>query len=156
MSFDLNGIEPKSKVGEYFRNSCWYWADVWGYVCQNCQDILSEYQLSEGCINDGVEITAKQAELLANRLFQWLESGEPKKLELQVRTEWDNFPLKACGACEGTGLMEPADGEISTCIICGGKGEKHDTGDSNWKPFTEDNVKRFAEFCKDSGGFRIW
>tara|TARA_Y100000310_G_C20529152_1_gene737568 strand:- start:705 stop:905 length:201 start_codon:yes stop_codon:yes gene_type:complete len=40
------------------------------------------------------------------------------------------------------------------CNGCNGTGKK-----DNWAksyPFDEDNVRRFANFCANSGGFEIW
>jgi hypothetical protein len=152
MGMDGDGLKPKTKVGEYFRNnhSCWHL--LWEYVTHNCGDILTPEQAGEGHWNDGVKIHAWQAELIAGRLFRLIKSGEPKDIENEAKAIYQNFPEKQCEVCEGTGLMGEA---LITCWGCAGKGIRREVSD-DWHPFSEENVKEFAEFCTQSGGFHIW
>lgn len=151
MGFDISGIKPKTEVGIYFRNNLWWWHPLWQYVCHYCVDILTPEQAGGGHWNDGVEIQAWQVELIAERLQSLLASGEPRELEKRWKEAYALVPNVECPVCKGIGLTEE---ELITCRCCNGKGiikAEHDLS-----PFAESNVKEFADFCKDSGGFRIW
>lgn len=150
MGFDISGIKPKTEVGIYFRNNLYWWPPLWVYICHYCDDILTPGQAGEGHWNDGVEIQAWQAELIAERLQRLLASGEPRELEKEWKEAYDLVPNIECPVCKGAGLTE----EELVCHCCNGEGlvkAEHDLS-----PFAESNVKAFADFCKDSGGFRIW
>jgi hypothetical protein len=36
MGFDLYGVEPANKTGEYFRNNSWYWRPCDSRVARTC------------------------------------------------------------------------------------------------------------------------
>ncbi|MBA7693104.1 hypothetical protein ES703_101680 [subsurface metagenome] len=153
MGFDISGVNPKAEVGSYFRNNLYWWHSLWRYVCHYCDDILTPEQAGKGHWNDGVEIQVWQAELIAERLQPLLASGEPRELEKEWKEAYDLVPNVECPVCTGTGLTE----ELVTCGCCNGKGVfKDDALIADLSPFAESNVKAFADFCKDSGGFRIW
>ena len=152
MGFDLNGCKPKSEKGEYFRNNVWWWYPLWSYVAHNCDDILAPDQVKGGNYNDGVEIHAWQAQLIADRLYKLLGDGEPKEIENEVRARYEKLPEGQCKTCEGTGLLGK---DLSTCLACKGTGKRREVS-SDWYPFSEENVREFADFCSQSGGFTIW
>ena len=68
MGFDLCGNSPKDEKGEYFRNNVWWWRPLWDYVCQNCDDILSENDMFSGGYNDGRNISGRKAMKIGHRL----------------------------------------------------------------------------------------
>ena len=119
MGFDIDGIKPKTEVGIYFRNNLYWWHPLWQYVCHYCDDILTPEQAEEGHWNDGVEIQACQAELIAERLQSLLASGEPRELEKRWKEAYDLVPNIECPVCKGTGLTEE---ELVTCGCCNGEG----------------------------------
>tara|TARA_R100000234_G_scaffold3291_3_gene2762 strand:+ start:17630 stop:18157 length:528 start_codon:yes stop_codon:yes gene_type:complete len=113
--------------GIYFRNNVWWWRPLWDYVCNECIDVLDKDDITAGHYNDGRVITKTKAMKIADILFKKIESGETDKYA-------NHFEIKRKEA------------------------EKSDDKDINYKssyPFNTDNVRRFAEFCKESGGFEI-
>jgi hypothetical protein len=157
MGFDILGISPKTKSGKVFLNNMAWWSLLWSYVSQNCSDILSPEQVLEGYSNDGVKIDAWQSELIAERLYSLLQNGEPKQIEDEVFEEYRDFPKIQCPNCEGSGLseIEGKESELFTCEYCEGKGFIYEVSEG-WHPFSADNLKNFADFCNQSGGFCIW
>ena len=140
---DKEGLEKKfytemsereeENPGIYFRNNCWWWRPLWSYVCTNCNDILDVDDEEGGGWNDGYCITEEKASAIAKRLFELIDSGETKGYE-------DFHKKKEAEAKENN------------------KGKK--CGDDGWDwadsyPFNVDNVRNFATFCAESGGFEI-
>jgi len=153
MGFDLSGVKPKSEVGTYFRNNCWYWRPLWGFVSQICDDVISDDDFQSGTFNDGHLIDENQCKVISEVLDELLESGEVEKYEIQYYKELDELPLEKCEYCDGTGTRndEYVQGK---CNGCEGKGERK-SFHTNY-PFEVENVKEFNEFIKESGGFEIW
>lgn len=120
--------------GVYFRNNCWWWRPLWNFVCENCKGILSDDQMESGNYNDGVEITSQQAKEIAETIEMLDKEGVLEEYQLKyeaerIKAEEDN------------------------------KGKKCSDEGYNWAssyPFNAENVRRFGEFAKQSGGFQIW
>ena len=86
MGFDIHGIKPvhiepaytgedsqvlyeyEQASGIYFRNNCWWWRPLWGFICQHCTDILTEDDMYSGSFNDGHKINATKAKKIAIKL----------------------------------------------------------------------------------------
>jgi len=152
MGFDLSGRNPQSEKGEYFRNNCWWWRPLWNYVSQTC-DIISNDDFDSGTFNDGHLIDENQCEVIGKRLDELLESGKVKEYEIQYKRTLDELPLEWCEYCNGTGTRND-DVIQGKCNGCDGKGERKSY--KTHYPFDVDNVKKFNEFVKESGGFEIW
>tara|TARA_B100001250_G_scaffold62916_1_gene49341 strand:- start:8110 stop:8637 length:528 start_codon:yes stop_codon:yes gene_type:complete len=113
--------------GIYFRNNVWWWRPLWDYVCDTCEEILNQKDVNAGFWNDSKTISKEKAIKIANILFEKIKSGHTDKYAKQF--EKDRKEL-----------------------------EKNEDKDSQFMasyPFDTKNVKRFAEFCKESGGFEI-
>ena len=119
--------------GIYFRNNVWWWRPLWNYVCAECDDILSEEDMDSGQYNDGRLITEDKACAIAKRLFERIETGHTKGCE--------DFHRK---------VMKEAE-ENNKGKTCGD--EDYDWSSSY--PFDVENVRSFAIFCAESGGFEI-
>ena len=152
MGFDVMGHKPKTEKGEYFRNNVWWWRPLWGYVAKQCGDILSEKEVQAGCYNDGVLISAKKARAVGLRLRFLLDQKEVKKYEEGYQKYLDSLPDEPCELCKGTGKRSDEFVQ-GNCNGCEGKGTKRPWACSY--PFNEENVKEFADFAIESGGFRI-
>ena len=113
--------------GIYFRNNVWWWRPLWDYVCDECANVLDEDDMKAGCYNDGKVITKTKAIKIADILFKKIESGETDKYAYQFEENRKNL----------------------------GKSDDKDNQFMSSYPFNTDNVKRFAEFCRESGGFEI-
>lgn len=159
MGMDVYGKKPVSTTGEYFRNNVWWWRPLWVY----CQEVSTLARTVEGSYNDGHGLDEAGAKQLAQELFTELHSGRTAEWSAKYRTELDQLPLEDCDLCAGTGIMTVPDTDFfgqrlepgtRTCHVCQGKGQRKPWA-SNY-PFSIDNVRDFAEFLQDSGGFEIW
>lgn len=158
MGFDLYGREPKTPKGEYFRNNIWWWRPLWDYVCEQSDGVLSEADKNKGSFNDGHAISAAKANKLAKLLNKQLESGEVLRYSKEYAAMLAAIPDEKCNWCDGTGDrkdLEPAEWKekCGGCNSCHGKGTVRPFI-TNY-PFSEENVREFAEFCEASGGFEI-
>jgi hypothetical protein len=152
MGFDLFGLEPKAENGVYFRNNVWAWRPLWGYVCQTCGDILSATDMENGKWNNGYRLIKKRSVKVSNRLFELIESGAVNKIAVEDLKKRSEIPLETCRLCNGTGIRED-NNSAGECHACNGNGKRQHP--LAWYHFEEDNVRDFAEFCRDSGGFYI-
>ena len=100
---------------------------MWDFVCEHCDDILSLEDLSAGSYNDGRKINKTKALKISKRLNELLDNGIVDK----YKQDHDKQMLK---------LKES---------------ENDDERFYANYPFDKDNVKQFALFCKESGGFKI-
>jgi len=138
--------------GAYFRNNVWYWHPLWQFVCDACDDFLSEEEQSRGSVNDGYEYDAETALQIADRLKEALEVGFVQKFAEERQARLDSLPLETCTQCDGTGVRDDEYVQ-GKCNGCDGTGKV-----KNWNthyPFDVDNVKEFEQFCRLSGGFEI-
>lgn len=170
MGMDVIGNNPKTERGEYFRNNVWWWRPLWDY-CSVVAPTLTAPVL--GHTNDGDGLQEHEAELLSKLLLTEVESGRTAIYEKLYREELAELPLEPCELCNSTGIrgadspngIDQSNKELSEehqslygrthgwCNGCDGAGEK-----PSWLinyPFSVDNVKEFALFLADSGGFAI-
>ena len=170
MGMDVMGRKPKSEKGEYFRNNVWWWRPLWNYVEFIAPDLVGDVN---GQTNDGDGLNAPESEELSKRLLVSLENGACKKYEAEYNEHLSQLPTEPCKWCETTGIRRDSVGlengmptkELSSevasmlgrthgwCNGCDGMGWS-----PNWEthyPFSQDNVKEFAEFLAESGGFSI-
>ena len=172
MGFDLYGESPKNKNGEYFRNNVWWWRPLWQYVAQECSDIITDKDYQAGTFNDCHLINENKAKQIADRLLGLCKDGKPQAQ--QDLYEKDSKPqIKFNEMCDKAAnylyenIVNKQDGKIT----CPGDMKEHDPDNyERWSklasmgkiqfiqtnyPFDANNVKEFAEFCRDSGGFTI-
>ncbi len=183
MGFDLSGMNPNvsrpepelppmaertskhweqyhewqdENCGTYFRNNVWWWRPLWHFVCRACEDILTDKDIEQGSYNDGHKISKTKANKMAKELFRLIEADQVKAYESMYKKELDSLEQLDCDLCEATGKrQEPPKtgaGDME-CNKCDGTGKVDDWAKSY--PFIEDNVREFANFCANSGGFRI-
>ena len=183
MGFDLSGMNPNltrpepelppmtertdehwdkyrewqdENCGTYFRNNVWWWRPLWHFVTGVCDDILTEKDMESGSFNDGHKISKTKAGKIAKRLFKLIENGQVKEYEEGYKVHLASLEQVDCETCDATGKrQEPPKtgaGDVK-CNGCNGTGKKDDWAKSY--PFSEDNVRQFANFCMNSGGFRI-
>ena len=151
MGFDLYGNKAKSEKGEYFRNNIWWWRPLANYILDTIE--IPENDPDGWHMNGGYKISARSAEKIAKVLEERISAGDVKKFEREYREALSCLPKEQCGICNGTGRRN--DERVSgKCNACDGSG-KCEAWQTNY-PFSEENVKEFAEFCKESGGFKIY
>ena len=152
-------------VGHYFRNNVWFWRPLWGFVIASCGDILTDNDAERGSYNEGHRISKTKAIRISKRLSKIDNEGvleemqktadeQRKKADKHnkiVREEMDAV-TKACKKEHGESIVpanypEPYKTQWEDAFA---KEDWH----SNY-PFSADNVRDFAEFCENSGGFEI-
>ena len=131
--WDEQTAREEENCGVYFRNNCWWWRPLWSYVCGSCEDILDEDDMEGGGWNDGYQISEAKASAIAKRLFELIDSGDTKGYEDHHKK-----------------TMEEAE-ENNKGKECGDDGYDW----NNSYPFSVENVRSFAQFCSESGGFEI-
>ena len=188
MGFDLRGLKPNNEVkpdepnwlaegnwaekereayfswqqntpGAYFRNNVWYWRPLWNFVCEVCNDILTEKDMEKGMENSGHVISKTKAKKIASRLRKMDKDLEDHQIGHE--RHMSNLKDVECDICYGTGRRNDDIGVSArnadpdyTCNGCDGKGTRRPFAASY--PFDADNVREFGKFCSDSGGFDIW
>ena len=188
MGFDLRGLKPNNEVkpdepnwlaegnwaekereayfswqqntpGAYFRNNVWYWRPLWNFVCEVCDDILTQKDMEEGMTNSGHVISKTKAKKIASRLRKMDKDLEDHQIGHE--RHMSNLKDVECDICYGTGRRNDDIGVSArnadpnyTCNGCNGKGTRRPFAASY--PFDADNVREFGKFCSDSGGFDIW
>ena len=171
MGMDVFGNNPRNKEGEYFRNNVWWWRPLADFILECYPEIANKCEHWHS--NDGDGLDAHDAKELAKRLQADIENGKVSEWEKNYNEWRSSLPREACEICNCTGIrsdkrgieMGMPDKELSPenkiltgreygwCNSCDGVGTKE-----NWLssyPFETDNVKEFANFLKNSGGFKI-
>ena len=171
MGMDVFGKSPTSKKGEYFRNNVWWWHPLWEYCLTQHGDICAK--VTEGHYNSGDGLDADDAKALGAALLADIETGATAKYEAEYNTLLSSLPLHDCTFCEGTGIRGDEVGMKSGmptraldeaaailygrthgwCNACQGSGKEPDWA-TNY-PFNVANVREFAEFLLECGGFEI-
>jgi len=155
MGMDVYGKKPAKKSGEYFRNNVWYWHPLWAY-CEHVHPEIAN-KVQDGHSNSGDGLEAEDALNLGLLILQDIENGSAQKYNEEYTSHLDSLEKETCANCSGTGiakynveLSQPLERE---CHVCDGLG-KRDPWAKNY-PFDIDNLKEFATFCINSGGFSI-
>lgn len=171
MGMDVYGKNPKSEAGSYFRRNVWGWHPLWDYVENQHPEIaeLVEYAHS----NDGDGLDEEKSLELAKLLMDDYNSGRVAEYIAERNKALSELPFEDCQICEGTGIrtdelgvqagwpekeLEPDIAIIvgrtkGSCNACGGVGKRE-----NWATnyyLEEDDIKEFADFLVECGGFEI-
>lgn len=181
MGFDLYGLSPKTDIpkpvvtnwedkeqtkayfayqentpGSYYRSNVWWWRAMWDYVCNVCDDILTDKDMEGGGYNDGYKISKTKAKKIASRIRKLDKQGKIMEYELEYKTHISSLQKEECAICEGTGKRQDPPNIGAGTLRCNGcKGEgKKDNWECNY-PFESQIVVNFARFCEESGGFEI-
>jgi hypothetical protein len=173
MGMDVIGNNPTTDKGEYFRNNVWWWRPLWEYCCEAGEKIISDDIAQGGHFNDGVGLDADGALALGNLLLEEIAAGRTVEYESRYNAFLASLDRTDCDLCDATGIRADEVGveagmpekELSSenqiltgrmhgwCNACDGVGTREAWALSY--PFSIDNVRNFAEFCKASGGFEI-
>ena len=136
--------------GYYFRNNCWWWRPLWNYCYQVADDLISEELFESGHSNSGAGLNDYDAQRLGQRLLEEIESGKTIDYQASYQQYLDDLPDNDCSRCNGNNR---GNNKMKECKLCNTTG-KTDNFNKHY-PFDVDNVKEFAEFCIESGGFEI-
>ena len=152
-------------IGDYFRNNVWWWRPLASYVIKftGCIDESDHEYWSE---NGGHEVDDQTAKQIHNQLKVLIESGHTKKFEddyekerLKAEKHNDKVEKELEKFCKS---VEKKLGKTNLAPNDFPKAD-HDEWERiyhkrKWNasyPFSVENVKEFAEFCRFSGGFKI-
>ena len=141
----------KANPGIYFRNNVWWWRPLWQYVCDEFPDLLDDNDCERGCYNDGHEITEDKAMKIGVELTAMLEDGRVQAHNDMYEAQLEALPQVDCYVCDNNNRGNKKKKE---CKPCNQTGKKDDWAKSY--PFDVENVREFAKFCLESGGFEIW
>jgi hypothetical protein len=183
MGMDVSGVAPASPKGEYFRNNVWWWGPLATYVQHVAPELTGAYQYWHS--NDGDGLDDVDSKLLAQILRSEIDSGRCQAYADQRAAELAALPRETCNLCDGTGVRtdevgvahgqpdmmilpsetryglgdglnhdHPRYGQKGWCNGCNGVGSRESIRASYG--FSVENVREFAEFLQDCGGFEIW
>ena len=163
--FELQDQFREDNPGDYFRNNVWWWRPLWSFVCNTCDDFLTDNDMNKGGSNSGEKISKTKAIKIGKRLSQKIADGTAdmvyRKYELAsarakvhndlIEKEMDKIS-KECKEKHGKDLV-PADFP-EPYKTRWDKAYSEKSWDDSY-PFNRDNVENFAKFCLESGGFEI-
>jgi len=155
MGMDVYGKNPKHQSGEYFRNNVWYWRPLANYVCDIAPDITQHCKQWQS--NDGDGLNETRSIQLAEKIWEDIKSGTASVYEQAYRNKMNSMPDETCRVCKGTGFRKDLPGyggESKPCNGCDQTGKVRPI-DTEY-PFELSNVKEFANFLENCGGFEIW
>lgn len=171
MGMDVIGSNATSERGSYFRNNVWWWRPLAEFVCETYPEIARKCELWGS--NDGDGLDETDSAILGQMILNDIADGTVEQYARQRLMQLSELPRETCQWCRGTGIrtdeigtergmdneLLPVETQMlvgrtnGTCNACSGIGTKE-----NWAinyGFSVDNVKDFAEFLKDCGGFQI-
>ena len=79
--YELKEEYQANNPGDYFRNNVWWWRPLWSFVCQSCDDILTENDMEHGSYNDGHRISKTKAVRIGKRLSKLLGNGTVDEID---------------------------------------------------------------------------
>lgn len=171
MGMDVYGKSPSSKVGRYFRRNVWGWRPLWEYV-DRVHPEIAQY-VEYGYSNDGDGLNELRSKMLSELLFEDYNSGKAAEYVAERNRYLSELPREECNLCNSTGIrsdeigvsngmhekeLDPemkilTDRTYGWCNGCGGSGSR-EPFETNYYLEPED-IKEFAEFLAECGGFEI-
>lgn len=154
MGMDVYGKNATSEAGKYFRRSVWSWHPLWSY-CQAMAPAITAF-VRYGHSNDGDGLGPDGAVELAIVLERTIMNGEALAYITARDAHLAALPLEPCEICAGTGKRLPppnVGAGDQPCNGCESKGQRKSY--QTYYPLDVDDVREFAAFLRDSGGFEI-
>tara|TARA_R100000654_G_scaffold4436_2_gene13149 strand:- start:2904 stop:3509 length:606 start_codon:yes stop_codon:yes gene_type:complete len=151
--------------GVYFRNNVWWWRPLWHYVCIACHGILSGKDIANGQFNGGHRISKTKSLRIAAKLRARIKSGDVVDYYDRHQKEYNEAKEHNKKIQILIDALHERVKEQYGDIVPRDYPEPHKTDWDNlqaqkkWEasyPFDINNVKEFAEFCEQSGGFEIY
>lgn len=163
--FQTKEIFESENKGVYFRNNVWHWRPLAQYVIEHTKVITDQKKIDGFRYNDGVEISAEEAEQIAKQLYYLLQSGHTKQHEKKYMADYKKAKLNNIKVHKEMDTFQKAMDKKYKKDIAPANYPKADYEkwnaiysklDTNGNyPFHIENVKEFAEFAEQSGGFTI-
>lgn len=154
MGMDVYGKKPKKEVGEYFRRNVWGWHPLWQY-CQNIHPEVAD-KVQYGHSNEGDGLGSRDSVKLAKLIKEDIRSGFAEEYIKERDKQLKLLPDENCAYCDENGnrvWTEKGLQVVRQCNSCSGtkKVRPFDT----WYYLNLQDIKDFAEFLENSGGFMI-
>jgi hypothetical protein len=168
---DVYGKAPKNETGEYFRRNVWGWRPLWQYVETLHPEVarLVNYPQS----NDGDGLDEEGSITLSELLTEDLANGVTDKYIRSRNHYLAQLDQDDCKQCNGVGIRTDEVGvaqgmpdrelapEVAIlterthgwCNGCNGEG-KVDSFETYYG-LERNDIKEFAAFLMDCGGFEI-
>jgi hypothetical protein len=174
MGMDVYGKKPLTEIGEYFRNNVWWWRPLWQYCVEQHPDIIDPKTAESGHFNSGAGLNAGKAKALGKALLEDISNGTADKWRDDYYAVIATLPMEECKLCDTTGIRtdevgkrsamdtKELDHDLATLLgrthgWCNGcNGEGHTPPWEAGYPFEINNVREFAEFLLNCGGFEIY
>jgi hypothetical protein len=154
----------KENKGYYFRNNVWWWRPLANYIIDHtgCVDRDDEDKWHE---NGGHEVDEETAKMIAQQLKHLVSTGHTETFAKEHMEEYEKATLhNEAVEKKMQEFQEQMDKKYGRDIAPANyNADDYKIWNSiysmkNWKasyPFNVDNVKEFAEFAEESGGFSI-
>ena len=94
MGMDVYGLKPKTKVGEYFRNSVWCWHPLWDYCCELSPELTHSVQ--DGHSNSGDGLNAIDSRKLGFAIKESINCGAAEIYVTEYYCEINMLPDQTC------------------------------------------------------------
>ena len=166
--FEIKDVYETDNPGAYFRNNVWFWRPLWQFVVETCEDYMTVDEIDSGNSNSGHRISEETALYIAKQLSEKIADGTVDKRE----REWELKREKA--KAHNKEVRAEMDRITKECkdkfpihadkLVPANYPEPYNTqwqeaySKENWDasyPFSKENIKDFATFCMQSGGFEI-
>ena len=128
----------------------WWWRPLWAFVCDHFVDVLHDDDCERGNYNDGHLIDEDKAMRIGVGLTAMLKDGTIQSYQDFYEAELKALPQVDCRVCDNNNY---GNHKKRTCKACKQTGLVDDWAKSY--PFDVENIREFATFCLESGGFTI-
>lgn len=158
MGMDVYGKNPKSEVGQYFRNNVWWWHPLWDCCEHFFPEITSKVKYAHENSGDG--LNGRDARKLGFYLEKVINDGKVEEYINSFNKAKEDAEAEVCAWCDNEHVLLEENSSTTkyvfkakSCKICNGTGKVPST--LTWYSLDLENVKSFSEFLKECGGFRI-
>lgn len=163
--FEARDKYEEENVGEYFRNNVWWWRKLAIYVYEYTGEV-TEKDHNEWHMNNGHQVDEDTAIRIANSLDLLIHKGHTAEAEKEVNeamkeAEVHNAKIeKKMEALKQEVIKLTGNENLVPADYPELQKKKWDKlyAERSWSdsyPFSVENVQRFADFCRQSGGFEI-
>ena len=157
------GVDVYGKSGNHFARCYGNWRPLADYIYTVAPEVTANFEHWQS--NDGDGLDAAEASALATKLNAELVSGRTEAYAVRDASARAMMPDVGCWLCDGSGTRKPLKphpelgaGDPTTngikCNVCHGRGYVCAPG-SQYR-FDVEDVREFAHFLGQSGGFEIW